>query len=215
MSRVYGGVRGEQRRVARREALLAAGLELLGTDGWQATSVRAVCARSQLSSRYFYESFTDLDALLLAVFDQVAEETAASVLKGVAEASGGDARAHARGAIAAFVQLITEDPRKARVLFVEARGSEALERRRFEALHSLAALVAAQGRGFYGADAGADRITDVAAFMLVGGLTETFMAWLDGTLKATAEQLIDDCADLFVATGEGAVAIARARARAL
>jgi AcrR family transcriptional regulator len=211
MARTYGGVNHEQRRAVRRAALIAAGLDLLGGSGMQATSVRAVCARAGLTSRYFYESFADLDGLLLAVFDSLAAEVARAVVSASAAAPA-EARAKARAAIAAFVTLIVEDPRKARVLFVEARGSEALERRRFEALHGMAAIVAAQGREFYGLTTG-DRLADVTAFMLVGGLSETLMAWLDGTLQATQEELVEDCTDLFVATGEGAVALARARAR--
>jgi hypothetical protein len=48
--------------------------------------------------------------------------------------------------------------------------------------------------------------------MLVGGLAETLLAWLDGTLEVTREQLIDDCTDLFAATGEASVRLVRARA---
>ncbi len=40
--------------------------------------------------------------------------------------------------------------------------------------------------------------------MLVGGLSETFAAWLDGEVPATVAELIDDCTALFVATGEAA-----------
>ena len=61
-----------------------------------------------------------------------------------------DARANARAAIGAFVELVTDDPRKARVLFVEAMGSEALAQHRFETLRMFATLVADQARSFYG-----------------------------------------------------------------
>ena len=37
------------------------------------------------------------------------------------------------------------------------------------------------------------------------------MAWLGGELETSREQLIDDSTDLFVATGEAAVGIARKR----
>ena len=47
--------------------------------------------------------------------------------------------------------------------------------------------------------------------MLVGGLAEALMAWLGGELETSREQLIEDSTDLFVATGEAAVAIARSR----
>ncbi len=210
MPRVYGGVAATERSAARRQRLLEAGLDLLGTEGSDGTTVRAVCKRAGLTARYFYESFADLDELLLAVFDDLAAESAAAVLA-ASLAAPDDARAKAHAAIGAFVALITEDPRKARVLFLEAIGSPALARRRFETLHGFARLVAAQGRDFYGVQDATDSLIDVTAFMLVGGLTEAFMAWLDGTLHTTRERLIDDCTDLFVATGQTAVRLAGAR----
>jgi hypothetical protein len=61
--------------------------------------------------------------------------------------------------------------------------------------------------------AASDPLIETTALMLAGGLAETLLGWLDGTLKVTREQLIEDCTDLFVATGEGAVRIVRERAR--
>jgi AcrR family transcriptional regulator len=207
----YGGVDAAQRVATRRAQLIAAALELLGTDGWHAATVRAICAQARLTPRYFYESFTDRDAILLAVFDEIAQEGAQAVLTAVVGAPA-DARAKARAAIGAFVELVTDDPRKARVLFVEAMGSETLARRRFETLRMFAQLVANQARSFYGVPGETDPLVEITALMLAGGLAETLLAWLDGTVRVTREQLIEDCTDLFVATGEGAVALVRARA---
>ena len=183
---------------------------MLGTDGWNATTVRAVCARARLTPRYFYESFGDLDALLLAVFDEITDEVAEATLAAVTPPPG-DARATARAAIAAGVAALTGDERKARVMFAEAMGSEALARRRRETLRGFAALVAAQGSAFYGIGEPGDRLVALSATMLVGGLSEAFAAWLDGHVSATREQLIDDCTELFVATGEAAVRLAGVR----
>jgi AcrR family transcriptional regulator len=189
---------------------LEAALEQLGNEGWHGTTVRAICARAQLTPRYFYESFGDRDELLLAVFDRIAEEAAAAVLEAVRRAPD-DARMKARAAIGAFVTLVSDDRRKARVLFVEAMGSESLARRRFETLRMFSQLVAAQAREFYGMREATDPLVQMSALMVVGGLAETLLAWLDGTLSVTREQLIEDCTDLFVATGQGAVEVVRAR----
>jgi AcrR family transcriptional regulator len=208
----YGGVEAEERIAARRAQLLEAALELLGTVGWQACTVRAICAGAKLTPRYFYESFADRDALLLALFDEIAQQAAARVLEAVAGAPD-EARAKARAAIGAFVELLTDDPRKARVMFAEAIGSEALAQRRYATVRMFAGLVAEQGRAFYGLPATADPLVELTALMLAGGLAETLLAWLDGTLHLTREQLIEDCTDLFVVTGEGSFALAQARGR--
>ena len=209
-TRTYRGVSAEDRRARRREQLLEAGLDLLGTAGWSATTMTAVCARAGLTERYFYESFADREALLVAVFDRISAEAAAAVLAAI-EASPREARARSRAAIAAFVELMTDDPRKGRVAFVEALGSEALTRRRYEAIRAFAALLAEQAREFYGMTEGGDQLVELTSFMLVGGLAEALMAWLGGALETSREQLIEDSTDLFVATGEAAVAIARSR----
>ena len=38
--------------------------------------MRAVCQGARLNPRYFYESFDDLDALVVAVYDRVVDELA-------------------------------------------------------------------------------------------------------------------------------------------
>lgn len=208
---VYRGATSEERRAERRARLLEAGLELVGTGGWHAAGVRAVCTRAQLTTRYFYESFENRDALLLALFDAITEEAAARVLAAVAAAPD-EAEAKSRAAVGAFVDLLVEDPRKARVAFSEAQGHELLVRRRRDGLRMFARLMAEQARAFYAPAEGADRLVDVTAIMLAGGMAELFVAWLDGDVPATRDELVEDCAALLAATGDAAFAIARLRA---
>jgi hypothetical protein len=108
---------------------------------------------------------------------------------------------------------MTDDPRKGRVAFVEALGSEVLMRRRYATIRTFATLLSGQAKDFYGMPEGADQLVELTSFMLVGGLAEALMAWLGGELETSREQLIEDTTELFVATGEAAVEIARARAR--
>lgn len=210
---VYRGATAEERRAERRARLLDAGLELVGTDGWYAATVRAVCARARLTTRYFYESFETRDALLLALFDAITEEAAARVLAAVATAPD-EAQAKSRAAVGAFVDLLVEDPRKARVAFSEAQGHEQLVRRRRDGLRLFARLMAEQARAFYGPGDDADALVGVTAIMLAGGMAELFVAWLDGEVAATRDELVEDCAALLAATGDAASAIARDRAAA-
>lgn len=206
----YRGSSASERASVRRAALITAARELLATEGASGTTVRGVCAGAGLNPRYFYESFPDLDALLIAVFDEVAQETTRRVLAAAARAPQ-DAHAAAHGAIDTFVRHVTDDPGVARILFVEGLGSAALARRRLDAMHEMWRILASFARGFYGREADTDPIGDVAAALLVGGVAELLIAWLDGRLALTREQLIDDLTALFVVTGEGALAIADAR----
>ena len=209
---VYRGVPADQRRAERRERLLDAALDLLGTEGWQATTVRGVCRRARLTPRYFYESFEDLDALLLAVFDRLLGETTERVLAAIAAAPP-NPEARGRAAIETFVLHLTEDPRRAQVAFVEALGSEPLMRRRLEVMRLYAGILGAQARELYGTPPEADPLVDLTATMLVGGMAELLISWLDGSLAVTREQLIDDVTELSVAIGEAAAALGRRRAK--
>ncbi len=77
--RVYGGQERDQRTSERRGQLIEAGLDLLGSaEGDHALTVRGVCKQAGLATRYFYESFTDRDALTVAVYDHVVDRIATS-----------------------------------------------------------------------------------------------------------------------------------------
>ena len=61
--RPYAGASREARERARRERIIAAGIELFGTVGYRAATVGAVCETAGLNKRYFYESFATLEDL--------------------------------------------------------------------------------------------------------------------------------------------------------
>src|SRR5262245_38863284 len=121
----WAGLTPEERRAGRRDLLVDVGFELLGTEGWSGTTVRAVCNAARLNPRYFYESFDDLDELIVAVYDRLVTHLGEEVLAAVA-AAGDDARAQTRAAVDRIVTFVDEDRRRARVLYVEALGNEAL-----------------------------------------------------------------------------------------
>jgi len=212
-TRVYGGVSADERIEVRRQRLMDAALELMGTEGWAGTSVRAICREAGLTPRFFYESFDDLDALAVAVFDDISVRATAAILEAVRDAPDEPA-AQANAAIATFVDQVTQDPRRARVVFAEALGNEALARRRLQAMRAMAKLIADHGRLAYGAAPEADTLVEITASLLAGGLAELLIAWLDGAIDATRDQLVADCAALFMVTAEGAAAIGRERATA-
>lgn len=209
--RTYRGQSAQERRDARRRQLLDAGLELIGARGWAQASVRGVYQQAGLSPRFFYESFTNLDALAVAVYDEIVSEATARVIDVVA-AAGEDRHAQARAAMRTVVGVLTEDPRRARVVFIEALGSEALARRRRETLHELAGVITALGEASYDILPTAEPLAKVTSTVLAGGIVELLIAWLDGSVEIAEEQLIIDGAALIVGLGDTAHAIATARA---
>jgi AcrR family transcriptional regulator len=202
-TRAYGGLSAQERQAQRRAALLAAALDVIGTEGHARLTVAGLCARAGLNERYFYESFRTLDEVLVAVFDEVIAELAGEIVTAIAAAPD-ETRAKARAAIAAAVELLTDDSRKTRVVFVEALAARALVARRAEVARTFVALIVGQAQQFYGAET-ALRIgswAEFAAAHLLGGLAETMTAWLRGDLAITRDELIERSTDLFVLVAE-------------
>src|ERR1700751_6355680 len=69
--RHYGGHSTEERRRARRERLIEAATRVYGEVGYRNATVKAVCEAAGLTERYFYESFANSEALLVAAFETV------------------------------------------------------------------------------------------------------------------------------------------------
>jgi len=177
---------------------VAAGLDLLGTQGWASTTVRGVCTHAGLTERYFYENFADRDALLVAVFDEVAAGGAGAILAAVAAAPA-DPHDTAVAAFGAFVGYLTDDPRRGRVLLLEAHASEPLQQRRHSTLQTFATLAVEHGRPRLGAGAPSETDALLTALALVGGLAELLICWLNGDLDVPRERLVNHCAALLVA----------------
>src|SRR5699024_7463692 len=127
----YAGASREARERARRERIIAAGIELFGTVGYRAATVGAVCETAGLNKRYFYESFATLEDLLCEVYQRVVADLRAAVLAGggggtetltgggraAPEANAGDGNTAPevlRGFIAAFLDWAQANPVEAR-----------------------------------------------------------------------------------------------------
>jgi AcrR family transcriptional regulator len=205
------GLSPDERAAERRTLLLDAAFELLGTEGWAGTTVRAVCSVARLNPRYFYESFEDLDGLVVAVFDRLVAQLGEEVMSAVA-AAGDDPRAQTRAAVGSIVSFVDDDRRRGRVLYAEALGSEALNRRRIETSHQLVVGVERHAASRYGRAPKGEQIGRVAASILVGGTGELVLAWLDGRIRVPRQQLVDDATELFLAMGDTAARLAAGRA---
>lgn len=179
----WSGVPLQDRQSLRRDELIAAGVGLLGGAAGPALTVRAVCREAGLTERYFYESFTDRDEFVRAVYDHVCS-TAMSAL------TSSDTP---RDAVERFVALMVDDPVRGRVLLIAPEREPVLAKSGAEWMPSFIELLQHK----------LTRITDpaiqaMAATGLVGALTALFTAYLNGRLDATREQFIDYCVQMLV-----------------
>ncbi|WP_394828529.1 TetR/AcrR family transcriptional regulator [Pendulispora albinea] len=197
--RVYGGLPRLERRERRRQRLLEAALDAIGEGGLKGLSLRSVCARAGLTSRYFYESFRDLDELLVALFDRVADEVTGATLDAVAQAPW-DALARAHAGLEAAIHVITDDHRKAKLLLISGSGPESLQRRRREQLVQVATVMSKLTRDFYGADRVTPTDARLTTITFAAGYVELLHEWLSGSLPVSRTRLVDHMARIFVAS---------------
>jgi AcrR family transcriptional regulator len=136
----WGGPPGQQVSSLQRARIMAAAVDAVAEVGYQGMTVAAVIQRARISRKTFYEAFANRDACFVAIVDQIFARAHSVV--GAAYAAESNWLAATRAAMHSLLGLIDEEPRLARIWFVDAMaGSEAVQARRAQAAALLAAAV--------------------------------------------------------------------------
>ncbi|MGH3638377.1 MAG: TetR/AcrR family transcriptional regulator [Mycobacterium sp.] len=185
--RPYGGVEARDRIAERRRRLLEAGLELLGGSDHPADlTVRAICGQAETSARYFYESFTDKDELVAAVYDWVIADIAATTQAAVAAAPRDEQN---WAGIANLVRTIASDARVGRLLFNPQLSNAVLARKRAEVGGVFALLSGQHVTSAY--QLPQHEWVKAVAHFVVGGVGQAISAWVSGDIRMEQGQLVD------------------------
>lgn len=120
-ARRYRGAEADERRAQRRAQLITAAVQVYGERGYQNATVKAVCEAAGLTERYFYESFANSEALLLASFEAVTHRLLQKIAH-EGEAAGGNGEHRALAMLRTYFGTLQCEPRSARVFLVEIRG---------------------------------------------------------------------------------------------
>jgi AcrR family transcriptional regulator len=197
-TRPYRGVEASDRLAERRGRLLSAGLAILGSDSdLSELTVRGICRHAGLAGRYFYESFTDKDDFVGAVFDWVIADIAATTQAAVTAAPPED---QTRAAMANIVRTIVGDARVGRLLFSSHLANAVLARKRVEAGALMAMLSGQQVVSTLQVREN-DKVT-ATAYFVVGGVVQTISAWLAGDIDLDPVQLVDQLASILDELGD-------------
>ena len=190
-ARPYRGIDAVDRLAGRRASLLEAGLDLLADDEAADLTVRAICRQAGVASRYFYESFTDKDEFVAAVFDWVIAGLATTTQAAVDAAPP---EKQTRVGMANIVRTIGGDPRVGRLLFSAQLANTVLVRKRVES-HALFAMLS--GRHVENVLRVPENARiKAAAHFVVGGVGQTIGAWLAGDVQLDPDQLVDHLSSL-------------------
>jgi len=155
------------RLAVRRDNLITAGVQLLGSEARPALTVRAVCRKAALTERYFYESFSDRDEFVRAVHDDVCTRAMTALTSAKTP----------REAVEQFVELMVDDPVRGRVLLPAPTVEPVLTRSGAEWMPNFIDLLQRKL-----ARVGDPVLQNMIATSLVGGLSSLFTTYLNGRL---------------------------------
>jgi AcrR family transcriptional regulator len=119
LPRRYAGATAQERKLQRRERLLDAAYEVFGRQGYKETTMRLICAQARMTDRYFYEHFESLDDIFLQVRQRLTVELV-EVIMNVVIRPEPDPVLKIRSALTAFFEYLKSDPRRARILMLDA-----------------------------------------------------------------------------------------------
>ncbi|WP_158283084.1 TetR/AcrR family transcriptional regulator [Nocardioides silvaticus] len=196
--RLWQGQTPDAREADRRERLVEAGLELVGTQGVAALTMRAACREAAVGPRYFYELFASREELLEAVYDEAVDRIREPILSDViATAESQDMAAAILVAFDTAVRVVEEDPRIGRILFRESAADDTLRPRSQAAMPAFVLTVVTE---VLPARAGELRASS-AGWTLLGfsaAIFALFLAWSEGVRHTTRDEFVRHCAGLTV-----------------
>jgi AcrR family transcriptional regulator len=179
--------------------LLEAALEVFTAQGFHGTKVRDVCRQSGLTERYLYESFGNKEALLAALAEEIVADLIAAVGPAI-ELAATDLTGAVEEVARAVVHSLTDDPRRAQILFVEVVGvSREMEDMRRQIIGGLTNLVRAGAARAYGDWVLGSIEVQLTSRGLIGAAQELLIAYARNELALDQETLITSFARLFMA----------------
>lgn len=186
--RNWRGLAPADRIAARRAQLIEAATDMMATSGSSELSMRGVCRQAGLTERYFYESFANLDALMVTVLETVVIAARDRLLDALTEAPT-EREAMFHHVVSAFTDFLLEDRRRGPIMFVESQANPVLSARGDELIALFTAPIAFTiGSGDY-----RDPLPDHLDAMLnanaiFGTLAYLYRPWLDGTFDVPRER---------------------------
>ncbi|WP_245975968.1 TetR/AcrR family transcriptional regulator [Amycolatopsis palatopharyngis] len=189
-ARRYGGKTADERWQERRDALLGSAMEIWQEQGWAAVTMRGVCARAKLTDRYFYESFANRDQLLVAVWDQIRDQTLQMLLRVIDARADQPALDQLHAALHALVHHLQAEPTWAQILFGDHSGSAVLEQRRRQTVQQATDIMVDLARPFL-RDGVDDQALRTTVLLGIGGFVEIMLAWRSNLVDVDADALVD------------------------
>ena len=180
----------EERRTARYEQLLEAGIRIIGTQGYEAATLRAVCKEAGLTERYFYESFKNRLALFEAAYSRINQELLLDIQRAVTSA-GTVPRVVTHAVLDAVFNFILDAPDRGRLIMIEPMGAfSSADNPTGQNIDTFVEFVLSMAKGFIKEEALPDSELRVLARGGVGAVIYLCQQWIMTDLEQPIDELI-------------------------
>lgn len=198
--RQFKGMSLSERKVARREKLIEAGIEMYGKYGFFSVTVKDICNEAKLTERYFYESFKKSENLFQTIFLQLIEKMQQNLMQSVLQGSLDPMKMIDAG-LNGFFALLQDDPRTARIIYVDAMLVQELHNHatiqetmsRFDRMiHAFVTLMMPHIHL-------SEKEISMIATGLNGYVTQIAVRWVMSGFKSPREEVVQACRVIFTA----------------
>jgi AcrR family transcriptional regulator len=198
-ARRYAGQSAGERDQERLTRLRAAAMELFGTEGYAAVPVERLCSEAKVSTRHYYQLFSNKEDALLDLYSEITSASIANVGEALKATEGQDITVRLRSAVRAYLGPMLDDAKRARVAFVEVVGvSHRVEDVRLGFRHGIVDLI--EREGFAAVERGelASKDFRFRALAFLGAVNVLVHDWSIHPDRVDAAQLSDQLCDLAV-----------------
>ena len=198
--RQFKGLSLSERKQARREKLIEAGIEAYGSQGFFSVTVKDICQEAKLTERYFYESFKKSEQLFQTIFLKLIDELQQNVMQAIMQAST-DPKKMIEAGLSALLITLKENPRMARIIYIDAMLVQELHNQatihetmsRFDRMiHAFVMLMMPNIDR-------SEREISMIATGLNGYVTQIAIRWVMSEYKQPMEEVLSSCSAVFLA----------------
>lgn len=197
--RQFKGLSLTERKQARREKLIQAGIEAYGRQGFFAVTVKDICNEAKLTERYFYESFKKSDELFQTIFLTLIDQLQQNVMQSIMQTSPVPEKMIASG-LTALLTTLKNNPGMARIIYIDAMLVQELHNQatihetmsRFERMiHAFVMLTMPHIKR-------SEREISLIATGLNGYITQIAIRWVMSGFKQSMDEVLSSCSIVFL-----------------
>lgn len=198
--RQFKGLSLAERKQARREKLIKAGIQAYGTHGFFSVTVKDICNQAKLTERYFYESFQKSEQLFQTIFLEQIEILQSTMMQAIVQASP-DPRKMVTAGLSALFNLLKNDPRLARIIYIDATLVQELHKQAIirETMDKFDRMIHAFVMSLMPQITQTEQEISLVATGLNGYVTQVAIRWVISGFKQPQDEIVAACELVFIA----------------